>query len=358
MLMQVWRLLAITALAFIGTHTSAYGDDGRTVKTTVTKGMVIDSDRYGSRLHVYSWKPRKFPTAPPPLSYPDPDEHWTARITPGLFTHGDNASMIAAHLTPLIESAKATLLPYKNSYRDLPIYFYATGGMKELEPAKREKVLSMVRKFLLNDATCPFFFKEDFAHIINDEEEAIFSLAATNFLMGSMMPTHGDSVGNSSVGTLDLGPSTAHVAFFLPPEESEGSYKFQLGGRSGVQWNVYAKTFQQFGVSSARQRHVHGVVDEYMADAAHSSRRMRVENSCFHAGYSENVRCTYGGDGGARRAARRPAALLHEGTTPPHWCAVQAHSRQPPSRHAQPRTALEVPATAAHRLAEPAAGEG
>lgn len=48
--------------------------------------MVIDAGSGGSRLHVFTWRPRIFDTVPPPLSYPEANEQWTARIDPGIHT--------------------------------------------------------------------------------------------------------------------------------------------------------------------------------------------------------------------------------------------------------------------------------
>ena len=47
-------------------------------------------------------------------------------------------------------------------------------------------------------------------------------------------------------GTVDLGGSSAQIAFFVPSQDiSEGLFKFQLGGQK--HWNVYTKSFLQFG---------------------------------------------------------------------------------------------------------------
>ena len=172
------------------------------------------------------------------------------------------------------------------------------------------------------------------------EEEAIFSWAATNFLMGTLLPASqglGVVLGvNSTYGTIDLGGASTQIAYFLPSQDIlEGLYKFQLGGQKV--WNVYTKSFLQFGIVSARQRHIAWLIDDYFekqpsvsangdanaigigansiaANSMHansiytnsitaykhnkdkdkdknvpSGPVVRIENSCFYAGYSEKA---------------------------------------------------------------------
>jgi len=192
--------------------------------------------------------------------------------------------------------AKDALKDRADQFGDFPIYFYATGGMRQLSSKKREKIINAVRKFLKNDIQCPFFFKNEFARVISGEEEAIFSWAATNFLMGTLLPASaGEGVVsgvNSTYGTIDLGGASTQIAYFLPSQDIlEGLYKFQIGNQKI--WNVYTKSFLQFGIVSARQRHITGLVDSYLSSQSAASTKhrkdLKVINSCFYAGYSEKA---------------------------------------------------------------------
>jgi Golgi nucleoside diphosphatase len=240
------------------------------IKPTATRGMVIDAGSGGSRLHVYQWKPRIFNTVPPPLSYPEQNEHWTARMDPGIHTLANNLPAIGQHLATLIDFAKVTLVGYEDEFADYPIYFKATGGMRELPVAKREAVLAEVQKYLSDKSFCPFYFRNDFARVISGkyckemhinyiirlsilllgEEEAIFSWTATNFLKGTLLQAShglGEVKGvNTTFGTIDLGGASTQIAFYLPSQDIlDGLYKLQIGGQR--EWNVYTKSFLQFG---------------------------------------------------------------------------------------------------------------
>ena len=154
------------------------------------------------------------------------------------------------------------------------------------------------------------------ARIISGEEEAIYSWAAVNFLMGSLLP---NSLGtgaaleigeNLTFGTLDLGGASSQIAFFVPSQVwlvfiiqfacifisfrvlwqdiSEGLFKLQIGGQK--HWNVYTKSFLQFGQTSARLRHVTGLADTAARGVEPNSAAVPTSlNYCFFAGYSEKV---------------------------------------------------------------------
>lgn len=258
--------------------------DNLQVSPRITKGMVIDAGSGGSRLHVYHWKPRVFAALPPSLSYPTAEENWTARMAPGVATLADYDS-IMKHLSPLIDFAKNALVGFEDEYYAYPIYFKATGGMRELTVEKREAIMTIVRKLLSDKSFCPFYFRSDMARVISGEEEAIFSWSAINFLMGNLLPLsegigEANTVLNGTYGTLDLGGASSQIAFFIPTQDiMEGLFKLQIGAMK--HWNVYTKSYLSFGHVSARERH--------LVSLASSTKDVSIINLCFHAGYSENV---------------------------------------------------------------------
>jgi hypothetical protein len=128
------------------------------------------------------------------------------------------------------------------------------------------------------------------------EEEAIFSWAATNFVLGTLLSRIDQgSNANHTHGTLDLSDSSAQMAFYVPSRDvAEGLYTLQIGGEN--YWNVYTKSFLQFGVLSARLRHLTELADQFAAANPVQQLHTRAPggvssslNYCFHAGYSENA---------------------------------------------------------------------
>lgn len=84
---------------------------------------------------------------------------------------------------------------------------------------------------------------------------------------------------------------------FSVQDVSEGLFKLQLGGQK--HWNVYTKSFLQFGHVSARLRHVTGIANDAMLGIDPNSADVpKALNYCFVAGYSEHVSPGPGYDNG------------------------------------------------------------
>lgn len=137
------------------------------VKPTITRGMVIDAGSGGSRLHVFTWQPRIFYSIPPPLSYPEANEKWTARMSPGIHVYASDPSKVSEHLAPLIDFARLELVGYEHEFQDYPIYFKATGGMRQLPANQRDAIINEVRRLLSDKSFCPFNFRDDLARVIS-----------------------------------------------------------------------------------------------------------------------------------------------------------------------------------------------
>ena len=81
----------------------------------------------GSRLHIFSWKPRIFDTVPPPLTIPKSDEKTTERISPGISDFVDDYPGLKLYFEKLIDECKNTLIEYESNWHNYPIYLRATG---------------------------------------------------------------------------------------------------------------------------------------------------------------------------------------------------------------------------------------
>lgn len=84
--------------------------------------------------------------------------------------------------------AKDALKNDAMDHGDIPIYFYATGGMRQLSSKKRDKIINAVRKFMKNDIQCPFFFKNDFARVISGKCEFACSSCFVGVLQQALFP--------------------------------------------------------------------------------------------------------------------------------------------------------------------------
>jgi len=268
--------------------------DNIEIKATVTRGMIIDAGSGGSRLHVYHWQPRIFNTIPPDLSFPTTDEQWTVRMAPGIAEYMNNPEDVKKQLAPLIDFATRTLVGLEESFEYFPIFFKATGGMRELNLKQREEIMRWVRYYLSDKSFCPFYFHDDFARVISGEEEAIYSWAAINFLKGDLL-SESKGIGTANggkegtFGTVDLGGASSQIAFYVKNQDiSENLFKLQIGGQK--HWNVYTKSFLSFGHVSARKRHLTSVADTALKNQESSTAEVPFGMSyCLHTGYTELV---------------------------------------------------------------------
>ena len=164
-----------------------------------------------------------------------------------------------SHLAPLIAFAKHELRKEQHNWGNFPIYIKATGGVREMPYIQRENVMATVRNYLLNSTNCPFFFRGDFARVISGEEEGVFSWTGVNLLMGTLIDSNNRGHGTAqpivdTYGVLDLGGASTQISFFVQSQDIlEGLFKMQLGSQR--HWNVYTRSFLQFGHVSARKRH-------------------------------------------------------------------------------------------------------
>lgn len=243
---------------------------------------------------------RIFKHFPIPLTIPENNQLFTARLRPGVESFvlvadevvtGEGDGMSAAHsskhqldatgledhLEYLIRYAKNQLLQYKDQWASFPLYFRATGAVRAMPPAARTLLMDHVRLLLSNDTFCPFYFQFDSARVLSGEEEAVYAWTAANFLHDRLLPdltastvsiapsstsspmSHGAVIPVASApptfGTLDLGATSSQLSFFVPSQDvSQGLFKLQLGMYE--HWNLYANSLLQFGYDSARLRHL------------------------------------------------------------------------------------------------------
>ncbi len=300
------------------------------VGPTTTRGLLIDAGSGGSRIHVYEWGPRVFNEVPPPISFPTTNELYTGRISDGVQlawrenqTEEDLMEKLESHFAPLIDFARSNLKDMEDQFATIPIWFKATGGVRELAPTARIALTNGIRKLLSDKTFNPFYFHYSMARVISGEEEAVFSWACMNFLFGNLIPESeglgsvtGSSNMSQSFGTLDLGGSSTQIAFYLPSEDiMEGLYKLQIGGQK--HWNVYTKSFLKFGITSARRRHfqylavlsiqrahlsANGDVDSgvppisisearnVLAEMGSDAAPLSLQNPCFPSGFKETTR--------------------------------------------------------------------
>lgn len=163
--------------------------------------------------------------------------------------------------------------------------------MRQLPIEHRESLMGKIRNLMSNKTFCPFFFQYDFARVLSGEEEAAFSWTAVNFLMGALLPHlsgTGDVITPSidTFGTVDLGGASTQISFFVPSQDiSDGLFKLQIGSQR--HWNIYVKSFLQFGYNSAQLRHFTD-----LANYGYQNNDKHVVDNCLFSGYDYPTKVT------------------------------------------------------------------
>jgi hypothetical protein len=138
----------IVLLAAVVTGVAALSDDR-------DYALMIDAGSSGSRIRLFSWGERIYKTLPPPLSVPIQQEDFLFKVTPGI---GEEAGR--AELRKLVSEAKTDtqLSSDQSRWENIPIYLFATAGMRILDYDAREQAFIEVRRIL---STSGFKFEAD-----------------------------------------------------------------------------------------------------------------------------------------------------------------------------------------------------
>lgn len=150
---------------------------------------VIDAGSTGSRLHVFSYDLDDSQT-PTHIT-----EVWSKKTKPGFATIEANQSTIDAYLTVLFSGA-----PVQN----LPVYFYATAGMRLVPQAKQKTYYQNLKNWFNQNSN--WQLKD--AKTITGNDEALYDWLAVNYHLGTFK-----SSSRLPVGVLDIGGASTQIAF-------------------------------------------------------------------------------------------------------------------------------------------------
>ncbi|CEG61292.1 multidrug DMT transporter permease [Legionella micdadei] len=157
---------------------------------------VVDAGSTGSRLHIYAYDTDLSNT---PINI---KELWSKKIKPGIATIESNQATVDAYLTILFSGA-----PEGN----LPVYFYATAGMRLLPAPKQKHFYNLVQNWFANQSQ----WQLKSSKTITGSEEGLYGWLAVNYKLGTL-----NTEGKNTVGTMDMGGASVQIAF--PVERTDG----------------------------------------------------------------------------------------------------------------------------------------
>jgi len=149
--------------------------------------MVVDAGSTGSRAHLYQYDTDE-------QGYPrDIRELWSNRVTPGLANVPRHAAAIDTYLTQLFSL---------NALSNVPVFFYATAGMRLLPEKDQTVVYGYVNTWLKQHA-----WMVAAVATIPGQDEAIFAWFATVHRLGLI------NLASPAVGVMDMGGASVQIVF-------------------------------------------------------------------------------------------------------------------------------------------------
>lgn len=171
---------------------------------------IVDAGSTGSRIHIYSYETDNTHS---PINI---SEVWSKKIKPGFANIEPNQNTIDAYLTTLLAGA-----PTQN----IPLYFYATAGMRLLPPTKQKMYYQELQHW---------FTQQDQWQLVDSKtitgnEEALFGWLAVNYHLGTLR-----SVQKQSIGVMDMGGASVQIVF--PVQKNQGR-----NSKSQVEIDLYGQ---------------------------------------------------------------------------------------------------------------------
>ena len=152
---------------------------------------IVDAGSTGSRLHIYTYDLDEHNT---PIHI---TEKWAKKVKPGFATLDNNQATVDSYLTNLVTGAPDA---------GMPIYFYATAGMRLLSQPKQAEMYNYLNHWFNQQSQWDL----KAAKTITGKEEGTFDWLAVNYQLGNL----GDE-SKPLTGVMDMGGASVQITFPL-----------------------------------------------------------------------------------------------------------------------------------------------
>ncbi|CAK9299150.1 unnamed protein product [Gordionus sp. m RMFG-2023] len=229
------------------------------------------------------------------------------KISPGLSSFADNATISAEYLFTLIDSVILKIPASKLS--GTPLYIMATAGMRLIEPLQQEAILSDCRRDIATKYP-QLVFPPSHIQIISGTMEGVYAWIAINYILGKFDAHDDESIleTKQTVGILDMGGASLQIAFQVPVNYSTallGRYSSNLtdkisqakvilndslldidiggGVKSFRNYKLYVRTFLGFGANEIIDKYQHSLL------SSQSNLSFNVSDPCYPTDYAYNI---------------------------------------------------------------------
>ena len=179
---------------------------------------IVDAGSGGSRVHIYAYDVDESNN---PVNI---NELWLNKVKPGFATVDMNQGAIDNYLNSLFVGA-----PQYN----LPVYFYATAGMRLLSQPKQQQYFQFLQQWFAGQSQ--WTLKD--AQTITGSEEGLYGWLAVNYRLGSLTSNN-----KPLVGVTDMGGASVQIVF--PVQNTAAIDKDDL-----IELDLYGRHLTLFGHS-------------------------------------------------------------------------------------------------------------
>lgn len=171
---------------------------------------VIDAGSTGSRLHIYAYD---LDSTNSPINI---KELWNKKASPGFANIEPESKAIDAYMTNLMAEAPK---------EEIPVYFYATAGMRLLPLTKQKKFYNELQSWFTQQSE----WKLTKAKTITGNDEALYDWLSVNYHLGSLQ-----SGANESIGVMDMGGASVQIVFPIQKNDT-------LNNKSRIELDLYGQ---------------------------------------------------------------------------------------------------------------------
>lgn len=217
-------------------------------------------------------------------------EVFSAECHPGINSYVNNLGGVWKPLYNLMKNAEKHV---ESSAADVPVYIYATAGMRVLSSKDQKAIYDAIYSSYLH-SDLHFYMRRDMLQTIDGEMEALYGWITVNVLNGRITPSL-KYTRQSTIGSLDLGGESTQIAYQYS--------KRREGEKINFDTDLFFHSFLSFGAKEAQFRYENYILSnrEAFRDAPDSrSNRLHIPNPCNNEGLLEST-TTY-------------EDLVHEGT--------------------------------------------
>jgi hypothetical protein len=194
--------------------------------------LIIDAGSSGSRIYIYHIEPNRFDNLPGITLLGN------SKVEPGISEWESDPESARNNLESLLTVAKENI--DAQDWKNTSLYLMATAGMRLLSSAKRQRIMTEISDFFLEDGS--FVFKQ--AVVISGAYEGLYSWIAANYLDDYFDPLE------AREGIIEMGGASTQIAFVTSNRFGEDSVRRRFRNK---QYHVYTKSYLYMGLHQAQR---------------------------------------------------------------------------------------------------------